>query len=92
MTHKKSKQICELLNVRYIDFSIPENFIDLLDLIFTFHHKFHLSIAHRIAGFMEDTLMVLIEELEEAKYETPLKVKEFANRVKAFNWYSNANE
>lgn len=92
MAHTTSKQICELLNVRYIDFSIPENFINLLDLIFIFHQTFNLNIRSRVKNFLEDTLTVLQEELEDAKYETPLKVKEFANRVKAFEWSSNAGQ
>lgn len=92
MAHATSKQICELLNIRYVDFSIPENFINLLDLIFIFHQRFNLTIRSRINNFLEDTLTVLQEELEEAKYETPLKVKDFANRVKAYNWSDNARQ
>ena len=92
MAHTTSKQICELLNVRYVDFSIPENFINLLDLIFIFHQRFNLTIRSRINNFLEDTLTVLQEELEEAKYETPLKLKDFANRVKAYNWSDNARQ
>ena len=64
MAHATSKQICELLNVRYVDFSIPENFINLLDLIFIFHQRFNLTIRSRINNFLEDTLTVLQEELE----------------------------
>ena len=52
--------------------------------------------AHYTSGGLGDVKVkkflnsVLQEELEEAKYETPLKVKDFANRVKAYNWSDNA--
>ena len=67
MTHQKSEYICELLNIEYIDFSIPENFLKLMDLIFKLYKYFNLHIKYRINNFLEDTLSILSEEIEEEK-------------------------
>lgn len=88
MTHETSKYICELLNIDYIDFSIPENFIKLMDVVFRLHKFFNLHIRQRIKDFLEDTLTVLQEEIEDAKLEQPLKVKEFACMIKNEYWSS----
>lgn len=90
MVHDTSRYICELLKVEYIDFSIPENFIKLMDLVFKFHKFFNLHIRCRIKNFLEDTLVILQEEIEDAKLEQPLKVKEFACMIRNEFWSSNA--
>ena len=86
MTHETSRIICQLLNIDYIDFSIPENFIQLMDLVFKFHKYFNLHIKSRNKNFLEDTLSVLSVEIEEEIYEHPLKVKEFACIIKNEYW------
>ena len=88
MTHETSKYICELLKIDYIDFSIPENFIKLMDIVFRLHKIFNLHIRQRIKNFLEDTLTILQEEIEDAKLEQPLKVKEFACMIKNEYWSS----
>ena len=86
MTHETSKYICELLSIDYIDFSISENFIKLMDIIFRLHKFFNLHIRQRIKNFLEDTLTVLQEEIKEAKLEQPLKVKNFTYMIKNEHW------
>ena len=88
MTHETSKYICELLKIDYIDFSIPENFIKLMDIIFRLHKFFNLHIRQRRKNFLEDTLTVLQEEIKEAKLEQPLKVKNFTCMIKNEYWSS----
>lgn len=92
MVHDTSRYICELLNIDYIDFSIPENFLKLMDLIFKFHKYFNLHIRSRVKNFLEDTLTVLQEEIEDEKFKHPLKIKEFACIVKNEYWSSNAGQ
>lgn len=81
-----SRAICEQLGIDYIDFSIPENFIKLLDLIFQYKKHFSLNIRNRMKNFHEDTLEIFLDELIEAKYEHPLQVKEFSCIVKNEYW------
>ena len=81
-----SNLICELLKIDNIDFSNPENFVKLLDLIFQYKKHFNLSIRYRQKNFLEDTLNIFYEELEEARIEHPLQVKEFACIVKNEYW------
>lgn len=81
-----SRAICEQLGIKYIDFSKPENFIKLLDLIFKYKKHFNLNIRNRMKNFLEDTLEILLEEIEEAKYEHPLQVNEFSCIVKNEYW------
>ena len=88
MTHETSKYICELLKIDYIDFSIPENFIKLMDIVFRLHKFFNLHIRQRTKNFLEDTLTVLQEEIKEAKLEQPLKVKNFTCMIKNEYWSS----
>ncbi|MDO5306862.1 MAG: hypothetical protein Q4E83_03795 [bacterium] len=76
--HITSQMLCEQFNIDYIDFSIPENFIKLMDLIFQYKKTFQLIITKRTKNFLEDVLNILWEEIEEAKYEKPIEVKEFA--------------
>lgn len=85
--HKTSEMLCEQLNIEYIDFSIPENFIKLMDILFQYKKHFQLSINKRTKNFLEDVLNILWEEIEEARYERPLEVKEFACVVR--NEYFN---
>ena len=79
MTHETSKYICELLKIDYIDFSIPENFIKLMDIVFRLHKFFNLHIRQRIKNFLEDTLTVLQEEIEDAKIEL---IKSFSQQLR----------
>ena len=81
-----SNLICELLKIDNIDFSNPENFVKLLDLIFQYKKHFNLNIRYRQKNFLEDTLNVFYEELSEARIEHPLQVKEFACIVKNEYW------
>lgn len=90
--HAISQVICEELNIEYIDFSKPENFIKLLDLIFKYKKKFTLTMYKRQKNFLEDTLNIFCEELQEAKYEQPISVKEFACIVKNEYWSNDADE
>lgn len=90
--HQKSQYICKLLKVNYINFSIPENFIKLLDLIFKFNKHFNLHIRKRNSNFLEDTLDILSSEIEEDKFENPLRVKDFSCYVKNEYWSRNAGE
>jgi len=77
--HKISMQICELLSIRFIDFSEPENFVKLMDLIFQYKKIFQLIMYKRTNSFLEDTLALLADEIIEAKTEKPLQVKEFSS-------------
>ena len=61
-------------------------FIKLLDLIFKYKKCFNLCIRKRIKNFQEDVLNIFLEELEDAKIEDPLQVKEFACIVKNEYW------
>lgn len=72
-------QICELLSIRFIDFSEPENFVKLMDLIFRYKKIFQLTMYKRTNGFLEDALALLADEIIEAKTEKPLQVKEFSS-------------
>lgn len=72
-------QICELLSIRFIDFSEPENFVKLMDLIFQYKKIFQLIMYKRTNSFLEDTLALLADEIIEAKTEKPLQVKEFSS-------------
>lgn len=81
-----SELLCEQLKVEGIDFTKPANFVKLLDLIFQYKKHFNLSIRQRQKNFVEDTLNVFWEELEEARYEHPLQVKEFICIVKNEYW------
>ena len=92
MAHETSKYICELLKIDYIDFSIPENFLKLMDLVFILHKYFNLHIRSRVKNFLEDTLTVLQEEIEDAKIDQPLKVKKFACMIRNEFWSSNAGQ
>ena len=92
MAHETSRYICELLKIDYIDFSIPENFLKLMDLVFILHKYFNLHIRSRVKNFLEDTLTVLQEEIEDAKIDQPLKVKEFACMIRNDFWSSNAGQ
>lgn len=83
---KTSRAICRQLGIDYIDFSKPENFIKLLDLIYKYKKCFNLNIRNRMKNFLEDTLEILLEEIKEAKYEEPLQVKEFACIIKNEYW------
>lgn len=85
-----SLMICEILNIEYIDFSKPENFVKLLDLIFKYKKVFNLTMRKRVHNFIEDTLNILYEELQEAKIETPLQVKEFSCIIKNEYWSEDA--
>lgn len=81
-----SRLICEQLRIDYIDFSIAENFIKLLDLIFKYKKCFNLCMRKRIKNFQEDVLNIFLEELEETKFEQPLQIKEFACIIKNEYW------
>ena len=81
-----SKLICEQLKIDYIDFLIAENFIKLLDLIFKYKKCFNLCMRKRIKNFQEDVLNIFLEELEDAKINETLQVKEFACIVKNEYW------
>lgn len=85
-----SQMLCEQLNIDYIDFSIPENFIKLMDILFQFKKHFHLTINKRTKNFLEDVLNILWEEIEEARYENPIEVKEFACIVKNEYWSNDS--
>lgn len=82
-----SNLICELLKIGYtIDFSNPKNFVKLLDLLFRYKQYFHLNIKYRQKNFLEDTLRIFYEELEEMRIEHPLQIKEFSCMVKNEYW------
>ncbi|MBQ8460575.1 hypothetical protein IJ541_10820 [bacterium] len=81
-----SELICEQLKVEGIDFTKPANFVKLLDLIFKFKKCFKLIINRRTKNFVEDTLNIIWDELDEAMYEHPLQVKEFICIVKNEYW------
>lgn len=81
-----SRLICEQLRIDYIDFSIAENFIKLLDLLFKYKKHFSLYMRKRVKNFQEDVLNIFLEELEETKFEHPLQIKEFACIIKNEYW------
>ena len=81
-----SRLICEQLRIDYIDFSIAENFIKLLDLLFKYKKHFFLYIRKRVKNFQEDVLNIFLKELEETKLEQPLQIKEFACIIKNEYW------
>lgn len=81
-----SRLICEQLRIDYIDFSIAENFIKLLDLLFKYKKHFFLYMRKRVKNFQEDVLNIFLEELEETKLEQPLQIKEFACIIKNEYW------
>lgn len=77
MIHQTSKMICDILRTEYIDFSKPENFIKLMDLLLTIHKYFNLQIKKKVFNFTDDTLNVFLSELEECRIEKPLYIKNF---------------
>lgn len=81
-----SELICEELKVERIDFSKPANFVKLLDLLFQFNKHFKLIINRRTKSFLEDTLNIIWEELDEKRYEHPLQIKELSCMVKNEHW------
>ena len=87
-----SKLICKQLEIEYIDFSIVENFVKLLDLIFKYKKYFTLQIHKKVKNFQEDVLRIFLEELESIKTEKPLEIKEFARIVKNENWIRATKE
>lgn len=84
--HKISMQICNQLQIEYIDFSEPENFLKLLDLIFKYKKHFSLYMNKREKNYQEDVLNILLKEFEEVKIEQPLQIKEFACIIKNEYW------
>lgn len=81
-----SRAICEQLGIDYIDFSKPENFVKLLDLLFKYKKHFNLYMRKRTQNFTEDVLNIFLEEIKETKIEYPLQVKEFSCIIKNEYW------
>ena len=81
-----SELICKELKVEGIDFTKPANFVKLLDLLFQFNKHFKLIINRRTKSFLEDTLNIIWEELDEKRYEHPLQIKELSCMVKNEHW------
>ena len=81
-----SELICEILKVETIDFSKPANFVKLLDLLFQYKKRFKLIINRRMKNFVEDTLNIIWDELDNARYEHPLQIKELTCIIKNEYW------